>query len=160
MICKWCGAEIQRSEKRCSRCGKENAPLSDCGGFYDLVPQAAPAAGGRGKKDGSAVVAVLLAVMLVVVIGFSALLMLENRSLRSQLKKQNDKGSSGVSWNGSTDTENTAEDQQVPEKDPFEIDLVKKDDETGPEGETGTETLPGDDTQPGIDWTQAIDKDE
>lgn len=40
MICKWCGAGIRATDRVCSRCGREMPPLSDCGGFYDLVPLA------------------------------------------------------------------------------------------------------------------------
>lgn len=38
MICKWCGASVRAADRVCSRCGREMLPLSDCGGFYDLVP--------------------------------------------------------------------------------------------------------------------------
>lgn len=41
MICKWCGAEIQPSYKNCPVCGRELPAMSDCGGFYDIVPSAA-----------------------------------------------------------------------------------------------------------------------
>lgn len=40
MICKWCGAKVDPAKKTCGRCGRENNPLSDCGGFYDVVPNA------------------------------------------------------------------------------------------------------------------------
>lgn len=40
MICKWCGAKVDPVKKRCGRCGREVPALSDCGGFYDLVPDA------------------------------------------------------------------------------------------------------------------------
>ena len=40
MICKWCGAKVEPGRKTCGRCGGQNLPLSDCGGFYDLVPNA------------------------------------------------------------------------------------------------------------------------
>ncbi len=33
MICKWCGARIGAGEVRCRTCGRENPPMSDCGGF-------------------------------------------------------------------------------------------------------------------------------
>lgn len=38
MFCKWCGATLDFSNTKCKRCGKEVPALSDCGGFYDLVP--------------------------------------------------------------------------------------------------------------------------
>lgn len=41
MFCKWCGATIPTGAPKCTRCGKEIPALSDCGGFYDLVPGAA-----------------------------------------------------------------------------------------------------------------------
>lgn len=41
MICKWCGATADVTKGTCPSCGKELPPLSDCGGFYDIVPEAA-----------------------------------------------------------------------------------------------------------------------
>lgn len=38
MFCKWCGGSLAPSDSKCKRCGKEVPALSDCGGFYDLVP--------------------------------------------------------------------------------------------------------------------------
>ncbi len=40
MFCKWCGATISESSTRCKRCGRDVPALSDCGGFYDLFPNA------------------------------------------------------------------------------------------------------------------------
>lgn len=40
MICKWCGNKLSPTNTKCKRCGKEVPALSDCGGFYDLVPNA------------------------------------------------------------------------------------------------------------------------
>jgi len=40
MICKWCGGNLIPSDSKCKRCGREVPVLSDCGGFYDLVPDA------------------------------------------------------------------------------------------------------------------------
>lgn len=40
MFCKWCGANISGSATVCDRCGRETPAMSDCGGFYDLVPKA------------------------------------------------------------------------------------------------------------------------
>lgn len=40
MFCKWCGADLPNSANKCTRCGKEVPAMSDCGGFYDLVPNA------------------------------------------------------------------------------------------------------------------------
>lgn len=40
MICKWCGARVDPVKKSCGRCGRKILPLSDCGGFYDVVPDA------------------------------------------------------------------------------------------------------------------------
>lgn len=42
MFCKWCGNTLFPTETKCKRCGKEIPALSDCGGFYDLVPTAKP----------------------------------------------------------------------------------------------------------------------
>ena len=40
MFCKWCGADLPNGVTKCKRCQKEVPALSDCGGFYDLVPYA------------------------------------------------------------------------------------------------------------------------
>ena len=40
MICKWCGGELLPTDVKCSRCRKDVPPLSDCGGFFDLMPSA------------------------------------------------------------------------------------------------------------------------
>lgn len=40
MFCKWCGADLPNSATKCTRCGKDVPAMSDCGGFYDLVPNA------------------------------------------------------------------------------------------------------------------------
>lgn len=40
MFCKWCGADLPNSAIKCTRCGKDVPAMSDCGGFYDLVPNA------------------------------------------------------------------------------------------------------------------------
>lgn len=40
MICKWCGTAVDPAARSCSNCGHEIPPLSDCGGFYNIVPQA------------------------------------------------------------------------------------------------------------------------
>lgn len=47
MICKWCGNSLSASQTTCKRCGKTVPALSDCGGFYDLVPNARNAAGAQ-----------------------------------------------------------------------------------------------------------------
>lgn len=36
MFCKWCGTNIQFTDKKCPSCGRETPPMSDCGGFYNL----------------------------------------------------------------------------------------------------------------------------
>ena len=38
MFCKWCGGNLTPSDTKCKRCGKDIPALSDCGGFYDLIP--------------------------------------------------------------------------------------------------------------------------
>lgn len=40
MFCKWCGAQTGPGNQTCNRCGRKIPALSDCGGFYDLVPKA------------------------------------------------------------------------------------------------------------------------
>ena len=36
MFCKWCGSNIQLTDRVCPKCGRETPPVADCGGFYDL----------------------------------------------------------------------------------------------------------------------------
>lgn len=36
MFCKWCGANIQITDRKCPSCGRETPPMSDCGGLYNL----------------------------------------------------------------------------------------------------------------------------
>lgn len=40
MFCKWCGADLPNTANKCTRCGKDIPAMSDCGGFFDLVPNA------------------------------------------------------------------------------------------------------------------------
>lgn len=40
MFCKWCGEPVKTGQVKCSGCGRELPPLSECGGFYNLVPEA------------------------------------------------------------------------------------------------------------------------
>ncbi len=40
MFCKNCGATISVADEKCARCGFKAPSLSDCGGFYDLAPNA------------------------------------------------------------------------------------------------------------------------
>lgn len=42
MFCKWCGEELRNPGEFCQKCGHEAPVLSDCGGFYNLVPEEAP----------------------------------------------------------------------------------------------------------------------
>ncbi len=43
MFCKWCGKTIRETDATCPNCGRVTPPMSDCGGFYNLVtPDAAP----------------------------------------------------------------------------------------------------------------------
>ncbi len=37
MICKWCGSMIDVRQSACPVCGRDNPPLSDCGGIYNLT---------------------------------------------------------------------------------------------------------------------------
>lgn len=48
MFCKWCGSNIQVTDRKCSSCGRETLPMSDCGGLYSLkhsnyIPPTPPA---------------------------------------------------------------------------------------------------------------------
>lgn len=36
MFCKWCGNDINPTDKNCAFCGRETPPMSNCGGFYNL----------------------------------------------------------------------------------------------------------------------------
>ena len=54
MICKWCGDTIKTGSRICRRCKREVPTLSDCGGFYDLVP-VEPAAGPSNPEPQSVV---------------------------------------------------------------------------------------------------------
>lgn len=93
MICKWCGAKTDRKDPKCRRCGRENPALSDCGGFYDLVPQAAPRPAAtpvrKPQKKGSpfALICVLLAIALAVSILFCLKLSGEKRELAEELEE-------------------------------------------------------------------------
>ena len=51
MICKWCGATIDVTEGKCPDCGKAIPVLSDCGGFYDVVPKAIRPAVSQYKQE-------------------------------------------------------------------------------------------------------------
>ena len=93
MICKWCGAEMDRNDLKCRRCGKETPALSDCGGFYDLVPQVAPRSAAapvrKPQKKGSlfAFICVLLAIALAVSILFCLKLSGEKRELAQEVEE-------------------------------------------------------------------------
>lgn len=43
MICKWCGEAVDPGSRICGRCGRELPPMTDCGGFYQVMPSARPA---------------------------------------------------------------------------------------------------------------------
>lgn len=98
MICKWCGAQLVPGKRQCGRCGNEVSPLSDCGGFYDLVPQAAPqipvaeVAPPKSKTNGLlAVLCLLLAAALVVSILSCASVRAENRELTEELEEMEER---------------------------------------------------------------------
>ena len=40
MICKWCGEQVEAGASLCAHCGRELPPLSECGGFYNIMPEA------------------------------------------------------------------------------------------------------------------------
>jgi len=74
---------MERSEAVCRRCGREAPAMSDCGGFYDLVPQAGQAIpvaaveAQPAKKNGllsflCAVLAILLAASVIACVVISA----------------------------------------------------------------------------------------
>jgi hypothetical protein len=37
MFCKWCGETVSSKDLKCKHCGRDIPPLSDCGGFCNLV---------------------------------------------------------------------------------------------------------------------------
>lgn len=76
MICKWCAHEMPRWQAKCPRCGKEQPGLSGCGGFYDLMPSAAPVAPKPAKR--SPALAILAAVLAVAVLVLAVLLLSAN----------------------------------------------------------------------------------
>lgn len=108
MLCKWCGAKLPDFATKCKRCGKDIPAISDCGGFYDLVPDAkklaakreplqdapklefpAPAAGGArpgerksGNKRSSIlpIIAIALCVVLIAVLLLDVKVRLEEGS--------------------------------------------------------------------------------
>lgn len=49
MFCKWCGGDIPNGKTKCPSCNKEQPPVTECGGFYDLTPKARNAS--RGERD-------------------------------------------------------------------------------------------------------------
>lgn len=46
MICKWCGKPVNPGQKNCPACGREVPPLSECGGFHNVVPNWTPPVAG------------------------------------------------------------------------------------------------------------------
>ena len=122
MICKWCGAEINRAENRCNRCGRENSPLSDCGGFYDLVPQLAPAglkAQNKKGNSGMALAVALLSLFLVASLALNAMLLVKNGELKQTAQE-------GTYAAGQTSEKESAPKSFAPQRDPVETDVLKK----------------------------------
>lgn len=79
MICKWCGAKVERTDKKCRRCGKEAPAMSECGGFYpppkpavvgDPRPAAPryPAQPQQKKKSGSGLLVLVCALVAAVLL--------------------------------------------------------------------------------------------
>lgn len=84
---------MARNDAKCRRCGKERPALSDCGGFYDLVPQAAPQpastpASRPQKKAGPfAALCVFLALALAICVFFSVKLLGEKQKLAEEVEE-------------------------------------------------------------------------
>lgn len=89
MICKWCGSAMKRGDNKCGRCGKGAAPLSSCGGFYDLVPSAKPAAPvavpGQTKEEGKNPMTLILAGICVLLAILLLWAVFANSSLKGQI---------------------------------------------------------------------------
>ena len=89
MICKWCGSAMKRGDNKCGRCGKGAAPLSSCGGFYDLVPSAKPAVPvavpGQTKGEGKNLMSLILAGICVLLAILLLWAVFTNSSLKGQI---------------------------------------------------------------------------
>lgn len=83
---------MPRWEAACRRCGRETPALSDCGGFYDLAPQAvAPAPGKDRKKTGwLGLLCAVLAVALIISVAACVALSNENKELEEELEELQD----------------------------------------------------------------------
>ena len=152
MICKWCGAELKPAEKRCSRCGKENPPLSDCGGFYDLVPRAA---GGEraAQKSGAGVVLAILMILLALTVGFSLFLIRENRLLKAELEEM-EAAAETVEAEHPTLTTDGLQETTLPERNPYEEDMVQNEQEI-----TGDETVATEPSEEETEATESLEED-
>lgn len=83
---------MPRWEAVCRRCGRETPALSDCGGFYDLAPQAVPPAPVKDRKKNGwlGLLCAVLAVALVVSIAACVALSNENQELEEELEELQD----------------------------------------------------------------------
>ena len=101
MICKWCGAKVERTDKKCRRCGKEAPAMSECGGFYPPPKPAVvgdprtaapryPAQPQQKKKSGGGLLIILCVLMAVVLLlrVFSLMMVLTNSRKLEQLSKK------------------------------------------------------------------------
>ena len=101
MICKWCGAKVERTDKKCRRCGKEAPAMSECGGFYPPPKPAVvgdprtaapryPAQPQQKKRSGGGLLIILCVLMAVVLLlsVFSLMMVLTNSRKLEQLSKK------------------------------------------------------------------------
>lgn len=99
MFCKWCGGSLTSYDTKCKRCGKEVPALSDCGGFYDLVPnvkkivevqsapvvvQSAPAVMPKRKKNIKRVLVGLVTLTVALVLAIALLILVIALGKKSQ----------------------------------------------------------------------------
>ena len=102
MICKWCGAKVERTDKKCRRCGKEAPAMSECGGFYPPPKPAVvgdprtaapryPAQPQQKKKSGGGLLIILCVLMAVVLLLsiFSLMMVLANAQKLEELSGKN-----------------------------------------------------------------------
>ncbi len=90
MICKWCGASLPGAQGKCRRCGKEQPPLSECGGFYNIARTPAPGApaGAPAPAPKRAGLNPVLAVACLVLAALLLWQLATAAGLRADLKKQ------------------------------------------------------------------------
>ena len=156
MFCKNCGATITAADDKCPRCGFKAPSLSDCGGFYDLapnapkpapVPQSAPAvtAAPAPKKSEGMGRWIVLSVLVLVILALQVVIFLkladhENRlnNLFSMIEEaEEDQTEPSTVPTDPDDNEDPAEPETAPSTEPSGEALPD-----GPKPSTPGETEP------------------